>query len=101
MARRPVTGSEPLTRREAKRNSPEVKAKRAAVLLDDPNLRLVFDEVRNRCIRDIECTRLDGSEAAERKMLELVRELQAVLEIKRTILQPLVAEAMKSGKRNA
>lgn len=86
---------EPKTRRQLKRESPEVKAARAATLLDDPNLRQVFDEVRNQCIRDIETVKLDGGEAGERAAVEAVRKLQALLDVKRAILRPLVAERLK------
>lgn len=93
----------PRTRRQSKREAPEVKAARARVLLDDPNVRAVFDEARKELITVIERTVLDGSEAKDRAALEAVRQLQALNQVQRIILRPLVAEriAQKKADRKA
>jgi hypothetical protein len=87
-----------LTRRERRRNSPEVKAARAATLLDDPNLRAVFDECRNQAIKDLECFTLDGTPENAQKALELIRKLQTLLSVKGTILRPLIQERLRENK---
>jgi hypothetical protein len=84
------------TRRESKRESVEVRAARAATLLDNAEVRAKFDEVRGDIIKDIETVKLDGSEASERKAVECVRQLQALLAVKRAILRPLAAERLKN-----
>lgn len=83
------------TRRESKRQSVEVRAARAATLLDSPDLREKFDEVRGQIISDIETVKLDGGEAGERKAIEAIRQLQALLAVKRAILRPLATEQIK------
>lgn len=80
-----------------RRNSNAVKAARAATLLDSQHMRDVFEACRQNCIRDIESATLDGSQASELRVVELVRQLQSLLTVKRTILQPLVAEQMKKS----
>ena len=85
--------------RISKRQSEGVRAARAATLLDDPNLRVIFDEVRAQYIRDIECTNLDGDEKSALAVLESVRKLQALLDVKRVILRPLVQQSMKGDKQ--
>lgn len=89
------------TRREAKRESVEVRAARAATLLDNPELRAKFDEVRGDLIKDIETVKLDGSEASEKKALESIRQLQALLAVKRAILRPLAVEQMQRARQAA
>lgn len=81
-----------------RRNSAEVKAKRAQVLLDDPNLRAVFDTAHAECVREIERVTLDGSPEKERAALEMVRQLQALNQVKRVIMRPLVAEQMNKAR---
>jgi hypothetical protein len=77
-----------------RRQSTEVRAARAATLLDDPAIREVFDTTRNQIMSDIEACKLDGSTAGDAYALELVRKLQALLDVKRTILRPLIAQQM-------
>ncbi len=74
------------------RDSLPVKAARAATLLDNRDLRAVFDQAREELISDIELCKLDGSPEAADTALENIRQLQALLQIKRIILRPLVAE---------
>src|SRR5262245_1433313 len=87
------------TRRTTKRESAKVKAERARVLLDDPNVRAVFDVAAKELTVAIERCTLDGSEAKDRAALELVRQLQALNQVKRIILRPLVAEMTAAQKR--
>lgn len=89
----------PRTRRQSKREAPEVKAARARVLLDDPNVRAVFDEARKELVTAIERTVLDGSTAKNDEALELVRQIQALNQVQRIILRPLVAERAQELKR--
>lgn len=85
----------PRTRRQAKRDAPEAKAARARVLLDDPNVRGVFDTARAELISSIERATLDGSEKANDAVLELVRQLHSLNSLQRIILRPLVAERLQ------
>lgn len=86
----------PRTRRQTKRDAPEVKATRARVLLDDPNVRGVFDTARLELVQGIERATLDGSAKANDAVLELVRQLHALNELQRIILRPIVAERMQA-----
>ncbi len=80
-----------------RRNSPEYKAERARVLLDDPRLRAVFDEARQEALTELESVKMDGSRASEEQVLEKVRQLQALMQVKRIILRPLLDEQNHSG----
>ena len=84
---------------ELRRNSQEVRARRAATLLDNTELRARFDEVRTQIINDIELTALDGSIEAEAAMLERVRQLQSLYAVKAQILQPLLLQAQKNSEQ--
>lgn len=70
-------------------------------MLDDPNLRAIFDDVRADYIRDLEACQLDGRPDSDRQALEAVRALQALLAVKRKILQPLADELAKSRNGTA
>lgn len=83
------------TRRQSKREAPEVKAERARVLLDDPQVREVFKAVRQELVSNVERVVLDGTPEKERAALEAVRQLQSLNEVQRMILRPLVAAEMK------
>ncbi len=102
MAQAPRTRAKPVgasTRRQTKREAPEVKATRARVLLDDPNVRGVFDTARAELISAIERATLDGSAKANDAVLEHVRQLHALNELQRIILRPLVAERLQEQKQ--
>ncbi len=85
--------------RRGRRGSPEVKAARAATLLDNPEVRRVFDETTQAFFSEIERLELDGSEAAERRVIEAVRRLHALNEVKRTMLAPLVHQRILQEKK--
>lgn len=80
----------PAPQPESSRNSPAVRARRAATLLDNVELRNKFDEVRTQLVNDLELTQLDGSEAAANLALEKIRQLQALHAVKAQILQALL-----------
>ncbi|MFA5996167.1 MAG: hypothetical protein WC790_00370 [Candidatus Paceibacterota bacterium] len=80
-----------------KRQSPEVRAARAMTLLDNPELRATFDTVRSQLIADIEAFPLDGTDVNDMRALELVRRLQSLIAVKRTILMPVITEQIRSG----
>jgi hypothetical protein len=94
-----VTETAPRTRRQTKREQPEVRAERARTLLDDPNVREVFKQARQELVVDIERVKLDGSEVRNNEVLELVRQLHALNSVQRIILRPLVAEMVKAQGR--
>lgn len=93
-----MTAPAPRTRRQAKRDQPEVKAERARTLLDNNEVREVFKQARAELVTDIERCQLDGSQAVNDKALELVRQLQALNSVQRIILRPLLAEAAKAQR---
>jgi hypothetical protein len=92
----------PRTRRQAKREQPEVKAERARTLLDNADVREVFKQARAELVQSIEQCQLDGSQARNDQAVELVRQLQALNSVQRIILRPLVAEIAKAqGRRRS
>lgn len=91
----------PRTRRQAKREQPEVKAERARTLLDNADVREVFNQARQELVQGIERCQLDGSQAKNDQALELVRQLQALNSVQRIILRPVVAEMMKAQSKRS
>lgn len=91
----------PRTRRQAKREQPEVKAERARTLLDNADVREVFNQARQELVQSIERCQLDGSQAKNDQALELVRQLQALNSVQRIILRPVVAEMMKAQSKRS
>ncbi|MEJ2124811.1 MAG: hypothetical protein P8Y47_08375 [Alphaproteobacteria bacterium] len=51
-----------------------------------------FTIAHQQIISDIEAFELDGSKEAEQKVLELVRDLHALMRIKRTIFGPIARQ---------
>lgn len=94
-----MTDTSRAARLKSKREAPEVKAERARVLLDNPEVREVFKQARSELVADIERTILDGSQAVNDKALELVRQLQALNTVQRIILRPIAAEMLKEQNR--
>ncbi len=90
----------PITRRGTARASVEVKAARAAGILDDPRFKEIINDAHAQLVKDIEHVQLDGSEAAERKALEAVRMLHALNFVTRVALRPLVAEQMNKAQEH-
>lgn len=82
---------------ELARNSPAVRARRAATLLDNTELREQFDKVRQALIIDLELAKLDGSREAEAAALETIRQLQALHSIKAKIMEPLLLEMQRNN----
>lgn len=89
--KKPAVGGEPAAEIKLTRHSPEVRARRAQTMLDNPDIRAQFDKVRTQLINDIELAELDGSAASEQKALENIRKLQALHAVKAQILQPILA----------
>lgn len=87
--------SEPRTRRQTRRDSPEVQAEKALTVLHNPEVKAQFDKARAEFVRDIEHAVLDGTRAAEEKALEAVRMLQCLNKLQAVMLQPAVALKMK------
>lgn len=81
-----------------RRHDKSTKALRAATLLDNPEIRSVFKDAREQFIGDLERVKMDGSAASEALVLERVRQLQALLEVQRIILLPLVREKVRNRK---
>ncbi len=83
---------------DTRRQSDEVKAARAETLLANPDFRAAFEGVRAQIVLDLEATSLDGSPEVERRVLEYVRQLQALLEVKAKLMEPLTAALLKAGR---
>lgn len=87
--------NEPKTRRNS---DPEVAANRARTLAENPAYREQFDMVRNQLISDIETTILDGSREREDSILEYARQLQALTEVRRRMLEPLQEQLLQENR---
>lgn len=90
----------PLKSGPRRRASPEVKAERAVTALDNPAVREAFDVQRASIILEMERAVLDGSQKSADTALELVRQLQTLLELKRVMLRPVTTQLLKRSRRD-
>ena len=81
-----------------RRDSNDVAAERIASLFNNPDIVNALDVQRDRIISDLETVPMDGSEASQRKALELVRQLQTFIAFKRQLLQPILVQRMQNQK---
>ncbi len=72
-----------------RRNSLDAQASQAESLLRNPIFKQAFDTKYADIISLIETTTLDSTRESELKCLELVRQLQVLVDIKRTIMRPI------------
>jgi hypothetical protein len=87
------------TRRQAKREAPEVKAERAKVLLDNPEVREVFDAAEKEIFVEFQRLTMDGSADAVRKLKAIKDEMDALNRLRRVILRPLAVQMAKQSSR--
>ncbi len=93
----------PRTRRQQLKDQPEARAERARTLLDNAEVREVFKQAETELFDEFQRIALDGSDTANRRVLALKAEMDALNRVKRIILRPIVVEAVKQAgvrKRN-
>lgn len=72
----------------------EQAAQRASSVLENAEVRKGFDDARNALIADIESASLDTPEDRD-TALERIRQLQALLTVKRVLVRPLAVEMVR------
>lgn len=72
-----------------------VLAAKADRLARDPVFREFFDACHQQHIADLEAITLDGTEKAEKEALSALYRFQALMDMKRTIYQPLASKVEK------
>jgi hypothetical protein len=85
MARRPKPQAAPSTRRA----SDDILASKAERLARDPTFTEFFDACYKQHLADLEAVTLDGTEKSEKDALAALYRFQALMELKRTIYQPI------------
>jgi hypothetical protein len=96
MARKPRDESAPALRR----SSDEALASKAERLARDPVFTEFFDACYKQHLSDLEAVTLDGTEKGEKDALAALYRFQALMELKRTIYQPLANQRVKQLKEN-
>lgn len=92
MARKPKTAtSVPPTRNF----SGDILAAKAERLARDPVFTEFFDACHKQHLADLEAVTLDGSDKANHEALSALYRFQALMELKRTIYQPIANKAAK------
>lgn len=84
-------------RRGARNSSDSGAYAKAFAIANNPDFIAFFDTARNEILRELEGMTLDGSEKKERKALELVHDLHAMVRIRRTIMRPIAHERQKEA----
>jgi hypothetical protein len=72
-----------------RRHSTEAQAEKASVLAANPEFQRLFAETRDELLRELEGFALDGTEARDRAALEVVRQLQVLLKMRKTLMRPI------------
>lgn len=75
-----------------------VLAAKAERLARDTVFREFFDACHKQHLADLEAITLDGTEKSEKEALSALYRFQALMDLKRTIYQPLANEAEKRLK---
>lgn len=91
MPRKPSAQSAPPLRRA----SDDILAAKAERLARDPTFTEFFDACYKQHLADLEAVTLDGTEKGEKDALAALYRFQALMELKRTIYQPLANKAAK------
>lgn len=91
MARKPRAASTPPTRNA----SDDILAAKAERLARDPAFTEFFDACYKQHLADLEAVTLDGTEKGEKDALAALYRFQALMELKRTIYQPLAKREAK------
>lgn len=82
------------------RDDKEVIAAKMRSLVENHDFQSVFNSLRDTYIADIERATLDGSPEADRKALECVRRLHALLDLKREVVRPILSASRKENLNN-
>lgn len=85
---------------QLRRNSVDAQAQRAEALARNPEFRALFDSQRTEIVSSLEGLVLDGSRKAEETALELVRQLQTLVGMRRTLLWPVARAKMAEKQSN-
>lgn len=94
MARTPRTRGTKSDAPKGRRGSDEARAAKAYGLANNPDFVMFFDEARAEVIRDLEACSLDGSVEAENAALERIRDLHALMRLKRTVFRPIAKQRL-------
>jgi hypothetical protein len=84
---------------QLRRGSLGAKAEKARRLAENPDIKRLFVETRESIIASIERITLDGSVERENAVLELVRQLQCMTELRRTMLRPIAQEQLEESRK--
>jgi hypothetical protein len=74
------------------RNSDEARAAKAYAIANNPDFIAFFEDARAEIIRDLEACELNGTVDAENAALEKMRDLHALMRLKRTIFRPIAKQ---------
>lgn len=78
-----------------RRASDDILAAKAERLARDPAFTEFFDACHKQHLADLEAVTLDGSDKANHEALSALYRFQALMELKRTIYQPIANKAAK------
>jgi len=92
VARRPAKAQAAPPTRNA---SDDILASKAERLARDPVFTEFFDACYKQHLSDLEAVTLDGTEKGEKDALAALYRFQALMELKRTIYQPIANKAAK------
>lgn len=100
MARTPRTRAAKSDTPRGSRNSDEARYAKATALADNPDFVMFFDEARGEVIKDLEACELDGSVDAENAALERIRDLHALMRLKRAVMRPIAKQRVADDRED-
>jgi len=98
MARTPRTRKTTTDAPTSRRGSDEARASKAYAIANNPDFVMFFEEARAEVIRDLEAAALDGSVEAENAALERIRDLHALMRLKRTVFRPIAKQRLAEDR---
>lgn len=79
--------------------SDDILVAKAEALARDPTFREFFDRCQQQHLSDLEAIALDGSEKGNQDALSALYRWQALMDLKRTIYEPLATRRQKQLKQ--
>lgn len=100
MARTPRTRAVTPATPTGSRTSDEARYVKATSLANNPDFITFFDEARAEVIKELEACALDGSVEKENAALERIRDLQALMRLKRAVFRPIAKQRLADDRED-